>query len=527
MIRSPSVLLPAALALAASAALVTPPAQAQRTRPMPAPPAGTMTLQEAAATITPADVYSRIEFLASDAMRGRNTPSPELEIAAAYLVNQHQLLGLQPGGEGGTYWQWYPFPLRRLSAAQSRFEVSGGGPAQTLQMGRDFYSMGGTAQPVSGEMVYAGRGTGPALAAGSMAGRVAVMTLPGGYSRAWRTERNQQRNAARRAGASAVVHVLERGWTADSIAKYGASSVNPGRTLGGAVAFPQLFVTYEAASRMFAAAGAPLDRMWTRGAAESFRPVPLRGLTAGVALPQEEMDRGRAPNVIAILPGSDPVLRNEYVVLSAHMDHVGVGAPVNGDSIFNGADDDASGTTALLEVAQAFANLRERPRRSIVFVHVSGEEKGLLGSEWYSDHPTVPLASMVANINVDMIARNSPDSVVVIGKNYSTLGQVANRVGAAHPELRLTLSDDIWPEERFFFRSDHFNFARKEVPSIFFFSGVHADYHQPSDEVEKVDTDKAARISRMVFYITHEIANAPERPRWDPKGLEEVRALTR
>ncbi|HYW08540.1 MAG TPA: M20/M25/M40 family metallo-hydrolase, partial [Longimicrobium sp.] len=417
--------------------------------------------------------------------------------------------------------------LRRLSSAQSRFEVSGGGAAQTLQMGRDFYTMGGTAQPVSGEMVYAGRGTGPAVAAGSMAGRVAVMSLPGGYSRAWRTERNQQRNAARRAGASAVVHVLERGWTADSIAKYGAASTNPGRTLGGEVAYPQLFVTHEAASRMFTAAGSPLDRMWTRGAAASFRPVALRGLTASVALPQEALDNGRAPNVIAILPGSDPVLRNEYVVLSAHMDHVGVGAPVNGDSIFNGADDDASGTTALLEVAQAFANLRERPRRSIVFVHVSGEEKGLLGSEWYSDHPTVPLAGMVANINVDMIGRNSPDSVVVIGKNYSTLGQVANRVGAAHPELRLTLSDDIWPEERFFFRSDHFNFARKEVPSIFFFSGVHADYHQPSDEVEKVDTDKAARISRMVFYIANEIANAPERPRWDPKGLEEVRALTR
>ncbi|HEU0053914.1 MAG TPA: M28 family peptidase, partial [Longimicrobium sp.] len=141
--------------------------------------------------------------------------------------------------------------------------------------------------------------------------------------------------------------------------------------------------------------------------------------------------------------------------------------------------------------------------------------------------PTLPLGQIVANINVDMIGRNNPDSVVVIGKDYSSLGGVANRLAAAHPELRLTLSDDIWPEERFFFRSDHFNFARKEVPAIFFFSGVHPDYHQPSDEVDKIDTDKATRISRMIFYLANDIANDPQRPKWDPKGLAEVRAMTR
>src|SRR5690606_17818193 len=141
---------------------------------------------------------------------------------------------------------------------------------------------------------------------------------------------------------------------------------------------------------------------------------------------------------------------------------------------------------------EAFASSGERPRRSIVFLHVSGEEHGLLGSEWYSDHPTLPLENVVANINVDMIGRNSPDTVVVIGKNYSSLGEVANAVQARHPELGLALADDIWPEERFFFRSDHFNFARKEIPSLFFFSGVHEDYHLPSDEVDKLDVDKAA-----------------------------------
>jgi Zn-dependent M28 family amino/carboxypeptidase len=214
--------------------------------------------------------------------------------------------------------------------------------------------------------------------------------------------------------------------------------------------------------------------------------------------------------------------------VSAHMDHVGVGEPdASGDSIYNGADDDASGTTALLEVAQAMAQLRDRPRRSVIFLHVSGEEKGLLGSEWFSNHPTVPLGQIVADVNVDMIGRNNADSVVVIGKTYSTLGEMTNRLAGEHPELHLTLSDDLWPQERFFFRSDHYNFARKEVPAIFFFSGVHADYHRPSDEVERIDTDKAARISRMVFYLVNEIANATERPRWDPRGLAEVRSMTR
>jgi Zn-dependent M28 family amino/carboxypeptidase len=249
---------------------------------------------------------------------------------------------------------------------------------------------------------------------------------------------------------------------------------------------------------------------------------------AHFAASQRLVQESRPPNVVAILRGSDPVLRDEYLVLSAHMDHVGVGQPVRGDSIYNGADDDASGTAGILEVAEAMASrLPARPRRSVIFLHVSGEEKGLLGSRWFSDHPTVPLKQIVADINVDMIGRNSPDTVVVIGKNYSSLGKTANEVQARHPELGLVLSDDPWPEERFFFRSDHFNFARKEIPAVFFFSGVHEDYHRPSDEVEKLNVDKAARIARTIYYTADAVANADGRPQWEPRGLAEVRALTR
>jgi Zn-dependent M28 family amino/carboxypeptidase len=210
------------------------------------------------------------------------------------------------------------------------------------------------------------------------------------------------------------------------------------------------------------------------------------------------------------------------------MDHVGVGAPdATGDSIYNGADDDASGTSAVLEIAEALASAGQAPARSVLFLLVSGEEKGLLGSRYYSDHPTVPLANVVANVNIDMIARNAPDTVVAIGQEYSSLGPLMHELVRAHPELQLTASHDLWPQERFFFRSDHFNFARKEIPAIFFFSGVHEDYHRPSDEVEKINADKAARIARLAYYLAREIATRGEPPKWTTQGLQEVRALTR
>jgi Zn-dependent M28 family amino/carboxypeptidase len=134
---------------------------------------------------------------------------------------------------------------------------------------------------------------------------------------------------------------------------------------------------------------------------------------------------------------------------------------------------------------------------------------------------------MVANVNVDMVGRNAPDSIVVIGQEYSSLGPLVRRVAADNPDLGLTVSEDLWPEQRFFFRSDHFSFARKEIPALFFFAGTHEDYHRPSDEVDRVDTDKTARVGRLVFYLTHAIADSEAPPEWDPEGLEAVRELTR
>ncbi len=494
----------------------------------PPPAAAVAALPRGPGTITAADMYARIAFLSSDALRGRDTPSQGLDAAAAYLVGEYRRLGLEPAGENATFYQRYPFGMRRLNAARTGLRIRGGHGQQALRYGQDFFVAGGTTGDVEGGLVFAGREIGGGgTPAGIYRDRIVLTALPGEFTRDFRLLRSQQAAAAEREGARAIIHVLDRSWTRERIAEFAGRGTQPARAVGERPGYPQFLLSYAAAERLFTAGGLRLSELYGRAGSGRVDPVSIPGLAATAGAPQEALDQATAPNVVAVLRGRDPVLRNEYVVLSAHMDHVGVGAPVSGDSIYNGADDDASGTAALVEIAEAMASLPVRPRRSVIFLNVSGEEKGLLGSRWYSNHPTVPLQQIVANVNIDMIGRNSPDTVVVIGKDYSTLGGVVNAVGKRHPELRLTAADDIWPEERFFFRSDHFNFARKEIPAIFFFTGVHEDYHRPSDTVDKIDSDKAMRVTRLIYHTVMEIANADGRPTWDPRGLEEVRRLTR
>ena len=231
----------------------------------------------------------------------------------------------------------------------------------------------------------------------------------------------------------------------------------------------------------------------------------------------------RAPNVVGAILGSDPQLRDEYVVFSAHIDHVGVGRPdASGDSIYNGADDNASGTAVMMEVAEAMAALDPAPRRSLLFVLVSGEEKGLWGSEHFVNNAPVAVDNMVAAFNADMVGRNWPDTIVAIGKEHSDLGATLERVNARYPELGMTAIDDRWPDEQFYFRSDHINFARRGVPVLFFFNGTHADYHEPSDEADSIDADKAARIGRLLFHLGLEVADAEQRPVWQEQSRRDI-----
>ncbi|HJS47547.1 MAG TPA: M20/M25/M40 family metallo-hydrolase, partial [Gemmatimonadales bacterium] len=254
---------------------------------------------------------------------------------------------------------------------------------------------------------------------------------------------------------------------------------------------------------------------------------PLDGVTAELSLANAPGEPLSAPNTVGVLEGTDPKLKAEYIVFSAHMDHVGTTAggrcrAQGADSTCNGADDDASGTVTVVELARAFAARGARPKRSLVFLTVSGEERGLWGSAYWADHPTLPLEGVVANVNIDMVGRNWPDTIVAIGKEHSDLGATLNRVNAQHPELGMTAIDDLWPDENFYRRSDHFNFARKGVPILFFFNGVHDDYHQASDSPDKINAEKMARLARLIFYLGQEIGNAAQRPQWNPESYKAV-----
>lgn len=248
--------------------------------------------------------------------------------------------------------------------------------------------------------------------------------------------------------------------------------------------------------------------------------APINGGNGGSPPTPPGFDPHSAPNSVGILRGTDPVLRDEYVVISAHMDHVGVNGASVKDSIWNGADDDASGTSGVLALAEAFA--QAPPRRSIIFLTVSGEEHGLWGSSWFTNHPPVPADRIVANLNLDMIGRNWKDSIVVVGLEHSDLGGTLARVNAAHPELGITAIRDPWPQENFFGRSDHFNFARRGIPALFFFNGVHADYHQPSDSPDKIDAEKASRVVRLIYHLTEAITNSTARPKWNPESYKKI-----
>ena len=237
-----------------------------------------------------------------------------------------------------------------------------------------------------------------------------------------------------------------------------------------------------------------------------------------------EISEHTPPNVVAMFRGSDPVLRNEYIVYSAHFDHVGIGMPNEaGDSIYNGADDDASGTSVLLETAAAAMDVL--PARSVIFLAVSGEEKGLLGSKYFSENPTVPIDDIIMNINMDMVGRNHPDTVIAVGRQYTNLGPLTDRILQEHPELGFTVIEDPKPEEQAFFRSDHLHFVNKDIPAIFFTTWDHEDYHKPSDEAHLIDSEKTARVAKMVFYLGARIAGGDEDPEWTEDGLAEVQRI--
>ena len=474
-------------------------------------------VEQAAASITEADVAHRIGVIADDSMLGRDTPSRGLELTAQYVADQFKRFGLKPGGDDGSWFQRYDVTRRRLDQGASRMVFSFGGTTATARFDRSArYSRGVVPEkPVSAASVLVGgRLTPDEVSRMPVRGKV-VLYAPN--ATAGSQEAVQVERALRLEAPAAVVLLrpLDSAAFAARIPRTAADRSGIDLKLNN-----PLFVevTESAVAGVLRAAG--VDLAGTRGARRAIV-QELPRLTVRLELKDSVLSRLTAPNTVGILEGSDPALKNEYLVYSAHMDHIGI-TPGRPDSINNGADDDASGTAGVVELAEAFSRPGARPRRSIVFLTVSGEEKGLWGSRYFSEHPAVPLEQIVANLNIDMIGRNWPDTIVAIGKEHSDLGTTLERVNAAHPELRMTAIDDRWPEERFYFRSDHYNFARKGVPILFFFNGVHPDYHEVTDSPDKIDAEKESRILKLLFYLGQDIANAPARPKWRETSRTEI-----
>jgi hypothetical protein len=475
-------------------------------------------VQRAVQSITPDDIRRRIGIIADDSMRGRDTPSPELEKVAAYIASEFRRIGLKPGGDNGTFLQRYAID-RVQFVAESSVALLHGGEDVTLAYGRDFVFSDNMFESgdYAGELVLltGAMGTTAPLDTAALAGKMLVV-----MARVRNRAERQRLFGWRPAGVIVLTSAPDSLWTTVVERSSQPQLRDPSRRVG-----PPLVLTVRAASLAPVLTRLGADSVAAQQAAQAGSPLaarPLGGALLHVHARIRATERHSAPNVVGMLEGSDPRLKGEYVVLSGHMDHLGVGRPVSGDSIYNGADDDASGTIAVVEAAEAFAQLQPRPKRSIIFLTVSGEEKGLWGSAYFADHAPVPVGDIVADLNTDMVGRNWKDTIVVIGKEHSDLGATLNRVGAAHPELRMQPIDDIWPQENFYYRSDHYNFARKGVPILFFFNGTHPDYHRPSDSVDKIDAEKESRIVKLVFYLALDVANAAARPAWNPSSYKQI-----
>lgn len=487
--------------------------------------AQTRDVKKAAGSITEKDVRQRINLIADDSLMGRDTPSPGLERTAAYIASQFKSFRLRPGGDSGSYLQRYPLVLRQLKADQSFIEFS----SDDMQ---DFIVL-----PFSTSVIqHAGETSGPSVTAGIllMGGPPDPEKFPAdsivrGKFIVWVVDWEkvpQFANAmiikAMTAGAAGVFAATDRDSTtiAQAAAKAARVQVTRADAANSPIGAPLVLEFSQAAvAAQFPPAQGTFDQL---NAATSMMVLSLPDWAATVRIADTTLGTAMAPNVVGILEGTDATLKHEYIVLSAHMDHIGI-TPGQPDSINNGADDDGSGTVGILELAEAFTRKNAATRRSLIFLTVSGEEKGLWGSAYFTAHSPVPIDQIVTNLNMDMIGRNWPDTVETIGMTFSSLGPTLDSVAAANPKLNMTPVNDLAPEERRLFRSDHYNFARAGVPILYFTSGHHPDYHEVSDSPDKINAEKEARLLQLVFWMGQAVGNAPAKPTWNPGALEQVR----
>lgn len=503
------------------------------------------------AVLPPAEaaMKAHVMFLAADALKGREAGSAEFEIAANYVASQFYAAGLRPMGDEGSYLQRVPLiTVKAKDEGSFAYAPRRGGAAQTLKFAEDYIpgtNAAKLATSVDAGLAFVGYGiVDPSSGRDDYAGvdvKGRIVLLFAGAPKSFHPEIRAhygsvaaKREVAERKGAAGVI-VIEGGPATRGSMTFArmAEFYNRPRTtwaydgvgFDAAPKAPGLGTISKAfAAKLFGSQWATVAK-----GAESdetrFKPMILPGTIKAT------INTETAPlpsfNVAGLLPGSDPKLKDEVVVLSAHLDHVGVGRAVNGDTIYNGAEDNAVGIASLIEEAKKFQASGQPPKRSILFLAVTAEEKGLVGADYFAHHPTFPKARMVANVNLDMpIITYKFEDVIAFGAERSSLGPIVKKAAAG---IGVGFSPDPMPEQSLFVRSDHYRFVQQGVPSVFLWPGAKGPgkaatddffekhYHKPSDEVWQpaLDWSQGVRFINVNYAIAREIADGAERPRWN------------
>ena len=499
--------------------------------------------RKALEAVTSKQLSDYLHFIASDEMEGRDTPSRGLDLTAKFIAMNLARWGFKPAGDNGTYFQKIALGRETLDTENTKIEIGG----KPYKLGEDFFRLSGSGT-VTGPLVFGKDGWMvkskgiDAFAGVDVQGKVVVISgnsfsprtivgLPEGVTQA------DIREGRGTEWADAVTHASQKG-------AVGVIVIAP----------PQLQANWSQFRGMGGRGGVYPDKL--REETPSTMPVVLVSQAVGDAIFAGESGNKVSTaafainksaniaaatkketvwtqNVVALWEGSDPALKNEMVAIGAHYDHVGVNPNAPGDDkIFNGADDDGSGTVGVLAIAEALAKTGTRPKRSVLFVWHCGEEKGLWGAQYFNKFPTVDIKQVVAQLNIDMIGRSrqtgdtnernkdltGPNEVYVIGSEVmsSTLGAVTKGSNDSYLKLNYNYRyDDPKDPNKFFFRSDHFHYAVNGIPIVFWFTGVHEDYHRAGDHPDKIDYNKMEKISRTIMLTLLKVADLKERPKVD------------
>ncbi|OAN61043.1 hypothetical protein A8B79_06100 [Balneola sp. EhC07] len=504
-------------------------------------------------TITVDGLKSDLTIIASDEFEGRETGEEGIKKATNYITERYKEIGLTPVGDNGTFEQNYDLSAPVIDSYNYTVTDNEGSliseTAVTKEATGDFVTIFGGSDDVSGEIIFAGFGISNE-ATNQLPEVVADKWVMVFFDRQLTNQRALQTLSGK--GAAGVIMIMDQNNPEGFIQNAEQAQSRIGSAGRLSLAYLQNNsssrsaawnrVNPELAAKMLGKASVSelVDMSEEiKANASDFKPMELEyTLSHDVSISENTVV---ASNIAAFLEGSDPLLKDEVVVLSAHHDHVGIGRPDStGDTIYNGADDDGSGTVGLLSTAQAMVAAKKAgagPKRSVLFLHVSGEEKGLLGSRYYSDHPIYPIENTVANINVDMIGRvdkeheENKDYIYVIGGEIISSGLDSLLRSANEATVNLDLSNrynDLEDPNQFYRRSDHWNFGRLGIPFIFFFNGVHADYHRPSDSIEKIEWEALTKRTQLIYTTTAMIANSSERPAVDNQAfIEKTQAQAR